>query len=100
MAGRRREERSLKCRYCQQDMVRWANPQLSTWAGEYQYVCFNDDCPYFVRGWAWMQTQFNVVASYRFRYDPLTGDSGPLPVWSREALRSGILLEAEEKKDG
>jgi len=81
-------------------MVRWANPQLSTWAGEYQYVCFNDDCPYFERGWAWMQTQFNVVASYRFRYDPLTGDSGPLPVWSREALRSGILLEAEEKKDG
>jgi hypothetical protein len=78
-------------------MVRWANPQLSNWSGEYQFVCFNDECPYFVRGWRWMQEQFNVTASYRHRVDPATGETGPLPVWSRKALRESILNEAEEE---
>jgi hypothetical protein len=81
------------CPHCHELMARWENPQLASWSGEFQYVCFNDDCPYFVRGWAWMLSQFNVKASYRFRLEPLTGENGPLPVWSREALRSGILQD-------
>jgi hypothetical protein len=74
-------------------MARWANPSQGTWSGEFQYVCFNDDCPYFVRGWAWMQSHFNVRASYRYRFDPSTGDAGPLPVWSTDALRGSILSD-------
>jgi hypothetical protein len=87
----------IRCRHCGAAMVRWANPQLSTWGGPFQYVCFNDRCPYFVRGWVWMSERFNVAASYRWRYDPLTGEFGPLPVWSREALRDSILEETPEE---
>jgi hypothetical protein len=76
-------------------MTRWANPQMACWSGEYQYVCFNDECPYFAHGWDWMEKHFHVKASYRLRLDPATGESGPLPVWSRNALRDLIVEERE-----
>ncbi|MEW5984702.1 MAG: ogr/Delta-like zinc finger family protein [Acidobacteriota bacterium] len=79
------------CPHCQSSMKRWQNPPMGSWVGEFQYVCFNDDCPYFVRGWAWMEHQFGAHSSYRFRMDPATGETGPLPVWSKDALRSSIL---------
>jgi hypothetical protein len=78
-------------------MARWANPELTSWSGEFQFVCFSDECPYFVRGWRWMLEQFNVTASYRHRLDPMTGDTGPLPVWSPAALRDHILSEPPEE---
>jgi len=87
---------AIQCRHCDQPMVHWANPQSSTWAGEFQYVCFNDECPYFVCGWAWMLSQFNVTASYRYRLDPVTLEAGPLPVWSKGALKGGIVSEKGE----
>lgn len=81
-------------------MSRWANPDQSTWTGGFQFVCFNDDCPYFVRGWLWMLERFNVTASYRYRFDPATGEAGPLPVWSKKALRCNILEDEEVSHAG
>jgi hypothetical protein len=79
------------CPYCEMPMYRWATPTMSTWGSDYIYVCFNDDCSYFVRGWKWMMEQNNVRASYRHKYDPTTGEKGPIPVWSYDALKNGII---------
>jgi hypothetical protein len=91
------DQEILNCPHCLEPMAQWANPDPDSWGGEYQYVCFNDDCPFFVRGWIWMKSQFNVNASYRYRIEPATGENGPLPVWSREALRSSIIQDRERE---
>ena len=91
-------EIETRCPHCGMTMCRWAAPDGSTWTG-IQYVCFNDECPYFVRGWEWMLTQYNVAGSYRHRLDPETGESGPLPVWSAEDFRASIVAKGEGSND-
>lgn len=69
---------------------------MSNWETPFSWVCFSDDCPYFARSEAWMQGQFNVRAGYRHRLDPLTGETGPLPVWSADALKDQIIDDEDD----
>jgi hypothetical protein len=81
------------CPYCGAKMSKWEVPRLSTWSAEYFYVCFNDKCSYYVKGWEHMNETTHVGCSYRHRYDPDTGHCGPLPVWSPEAGKERIIAE-------
>ena len=78
-------------------MKQWLVPSNSTWMGnaDFFYVCFNDDCPYYLKGWDWMQSQYQVTASYRCKMDPLSGKTSPLPVWSQDALKNQVLPDEE-----
>ncbi len=90
------EKTMENCPHCDVKLLRWLNPDESSWGLGYQKVCFNDECPYFQRGWKWMQKKYNVKASYRFRYNPENGATGPLPVWTMTAGRGNIAEEADE----
>ena len=48
------DSESQQCPYCGGRLVRWANPDGTSWDAEFQLVCFNDECSYYVRGWEWM----------------------------------------------
>ena len=82
-----------KCQHCDADMKKWAAPDDTTWTSPFQWVCFNDECPYFKKGWDWMMESQGVKASYRHRLDPDSGVSGPLPTWSYEAHKKHIIKD-------
>ena len=82
-----------ECPHCGAKMLKWRVPIASTWPEEYFYVCLNDDCPYYVRGWEVMWEQQATRASYRCRLDPDSGKFVPLPVWSADALKDDIIEE-------
>jgi hypothetical protein len=69
-------------------------PDNAGWDSEFHLACFNDNCPYYVRGWEHMESNYAVKASYRFRIDPSTGQTSPVAVWSPSALKDRI-IEAE-----
>jgi len=79
------------CPHCGQSLIRFELPDNTGWEGEFQLACFNDECPYFVRGWKHMEEHYAARASYRYRIDPTTGHASPLGVWSKTALLDRIL---------
>ena len=85
------DKKAPLCPHCSQEMKKWKVPIASTWANEFFYVCFNDECPYFVQGWEHIWEQQATKASYRCRLDPDTGEYGPIPVWSYDALKDDII---------
>jgi SAM-dependent methyltransferase len=86
----------LRCPYCGDRLKKYEVPhsvyEIDYWyEADYLYICFNDSCPYFKRGWEWMWSQMRRNVSYRHMYNPTTGKSGPIPVPTYYALRDGIV---------
>ena len=84
------------CPHCESRLKKWLVPEGATWTEEYFYVCFNDDCSYYKKGWEWMKEQYNQNASYRYAVNPRTGHPLQIPVWSDEATREMIVEEESE----
>ena len=83
------------CPHCGSDLKKWRVPDEASWSEEFFFVCFNDDCPYYKKGWDWMKEQYNQHASYRHAINPTGGSSLPLPVWSESATRE-MIVENDE----
>ncbi len=84
-------EFSQDCPHCGHRLKKWRVPPGATWSEEFFFVCFNDGCSYYRKGWTWIKEQYNQVASYRYMVNPTTGASSPLPVWSDSATREMIV---------
>ena len=80
-----------ECKYCESEMKKWRPPASSTWTNEFLWICLNDECPYYVRGWDHMMKTQEIKASYRHTVNPETGGSSPLPTWSNEAHRDRVI---------
>ena len=91
-AGNRRVKETLRCPHCDERLSKWEVPDspFNEWSSEFQYICFNDSCAYFVEGWATLAAQ-GAFGSYRFMYDPSTDGCHPVAVLTPSALREGVV---------
>ncbi len=86
----------LQCPHCEGKLDPVEMPAGSGWDGQIHWVCFNNDCSYYRKGWDWMWEQYRVRRSNRFRItNRETGKSSPLSVWSDDAVRDFIVEEPE-----
>jgi hypothetical protein len=83
------------CPHCGSRLKKWLVPEGATWNEEFFFVCFNNACSYYRRGWDWMMKQYGQTASYRYVLNPFTGATLQIPVWSDEATREMIVEESE-----
>ena len=93
---RRKEaiKHTLRCPHCGEKMLKWQvpdNPFEVTWDNDFMYICFNDACPYYVRGWDFMYREGNRGCSYRLMYNPEKDCCMPIPVPTPKALRESII---------
>ena len=72
------ESTPTACPHCAARLVRIALND-TVYDHEWDLACFNDECPYYVRGWVWMEQQFGVRSSYRYRFDARYVQPSPLP---------------------
>jgi SAM-dependent methyltransferase len=84
---------NLECPYCGERMKKWAVPHgpFTEWDNEFMYICFNDTCPYLVRGWEVMGRQGNPGISYRCMYYPEKDVCMPVPILTLQALKESIV---------
>ena len=93
-----REEKPL-CPHCGKEMVIWECPPISFsdglgWGTPYLYVCFNDNCPPFVKGWENIMDNYATTASYRCICDPMSRVIDAMVVYSREGA-TGYVIDEE-----
>ena len=79
------------CSHCGELMKKMEMPPEAGYDSPFMYVCFNDECSYFVNGLKWMKEKYEVNSSYRQMVNPLTGSANPLPVWSKTAMKDRII---------
>ena len=87
------------CPHCNTRLQAFELPDATGYEGGFHLACFNDECPYFIRGWEHMKTNYAVNASYRYRIDPTTAKDSPLAVWSKDAIKDRIIEASVEATD-
>ncbi|HTF99414.1 MAG TPA: hypothetical protein VK654_02360 [Nitrospirota bacterium] len=75
------------CPHCQNRMEQMDSRFLD-WESPYLWVCFNNECRLFKKGWDHMMETMGQVVSYRFMIHPQTGEKGVIPAFSVEYLQT------------
>ncbi|MEE8551744.1 MAG: zinc ribbon domain-containing protein, partial [Desulfobacterales bacterium] len=76
-----------QCPHCNTEMSLWETPPFSFsdglgWGAPYLFVCFNDECPLYVRGWDNIQENYAYNASHRCMCYPGEKNFECIPVFS------------------
>jgi hypothetical protein len=97
------------CPHCDEGMSLWEVPQIAVsdglgWGTPYLFICFNDDCPSYKKGWEHIQDTMEQSASYRCINEPGRSNFEYMPVYSPIGATGGklddaALIEREAKRE-
>jgi hypothetical protein len=76
------------CPHCKLVMEKMDARHLD-WDAPYLWVCYNDECTLFKKGWNHMMDTVGQHVSYRFMIHPQNGQTGVIPAFSHEYLEKG-----------
>lgn len=90
------------CPHCSGDLSLCHAPSVHVgdglgWGSEYLFICLNDLCPLFVKGWDYIANQYGHVGSYRYMEIPNSKESYTMMVVGREAF-TGSIVDVEALK--
>lgn len=97
------------CPHCNIAMSLWEVPPINFsdglgWGSPFLFVCFNDDCPSYKKGWEHLEETMEAPASYRCFVEPGQKNFEYMPVFSPVGAKGGILddevlIREEAKKE-
>jgi hypothetical protein len=74
------------CPHCKTEMEKLDARDLE-WGLPYLWVCYNDKCAFFTKGWQHMMENYGQLTSYRFMIEPDSGNTGVIPAFSLQYLQ-------------
>jgi len=102
-------QKKPECPHCNKEMDIWEVPQFAMgdglgWGTPYLFVCFNDECPSYKRGWKDISDNYAHNASYRCICYPGTNQYEFIPVFSPlggkgQIIDESVLAEQEKLKE-
>ena len=98
-----------QCPHCKQEMTLWEVPPINFsdglgWGTPYLFVCFNDDCSSYKKGWGHLSDTMETNASYRCINEPGKTNFDYMPVFSPLGAQGGrlddeILIKQKEQRE-
>ena len=85
-----------RCPHCDQEMSIWEVPPFAFsdglgWGVPFLFICFNDKCPQYVRGWEEIEKDYAHCASTRCMCYPGTKQFQYIPVFSPMGAKGQII---------
>lgn len=93
------------CPHCSGDLSLCHAPPVHVgdglgWGSEYLFICLNDTCPMFVKGWDYIANQYGHVGSYRYMELPNSKEQYSMMVVTKEAFTGSIVdIEAIKRQN-
>ena len=88
------------CPHCKQSMSLCEAPPIHVgdglgWGSDVLFICLNDTCPLFLRGWEQIENQYGHHASYRYMEVPGSPEGNCMMVGNADAFKACIINKEE-----
>ena len=91
------------CPHCEQKLSCCEAPPIHIgdglgWGSEILYICLNDHCSLFLKGWEQIELKFGHHASYRYMQLPDSKESNVMMVGNADAFKASVVDPATIEK--